>query len=202
MLRLIHRMSQTLFCCVCHLPQPGVSFPKALDTRSQRLGPEALHPAPLPSHNPSPTQIDGLQGRLVRPEEGPRGGPSFKYQPLGWAERWRQTDADLGGKRSWLESQLQAKGMLSSQSPPPPIPSSFYLHFNKCCPIMHCGPRRRGCSMNKTKSPNPGGQSGLGLSFPVCGMGHPSPPGPLHRQFWGFLEAVDVVRVGSSGNKT
>lgn len=40
-LRLTPRMSQTLFRCVCHLPQPGVRFPKALDTRSQRLGPEA-----------------------------------------------------------------------------------------------------------------------------------------------------------------
>lgn len=41
MLSLIHGMSETLFRCVCHLPQPGVRFPKALDMRSQRLGPEA-----------------------------------------------------------------------------------------------------------------------------------------------------------------
>lgn len=49
MLRLIRRMSQTLFCCVCHLPQPGARFPKALDMRPQHLGPGATPPKSPPS---------------------------------------------------------------------------------------------------------------------------------------------------------
>ena len=60
-LRLTHRMSQTLFRCVCHLPQPGVRFPKALDMRSQRLGPEAPPPPPLSSRKPPPVQVDRLR---------------------------------------------------------------------------------------------------------------------------------------------
>ena len=96
-------------------------------------------------------------------------------------EMERERDADPRGRRSELESQLQPRGMLSSQPLPPPIPASFLLHFNKCCLIMHCRPRAGDAPVNKTWFLPPGGQSSLGLSFLICRMGHPYLPGPLHR---------------------
>lgn len=67
--------------------------------------------------------------------------------------------------------------------------------------------------MNKTKSPTPGGQSGLGLSFPVCGMGHPPPQDHftgnsgdpwklLMWSGWGAVEIRPDMELGGLGSSS